>query len=205
MREKNIILAARFLSMAFTPFYLSFVGVVALFVFSYLTLLPIVYKLWVLALVYLFTILMPTLVIHLYRRYHGWTPRELGKKERRVVPYIISILCYFICCHLMERWHVPHCVTNVLMAALMIQVVCALINVWWKISTHTAAIGGVGGALVAFADLFLFNPMWWLSIVIIVGGMVGTARMLLRQHNLTQVVAGFVVGMMSAYFAVLFT
>ena len=52
MKEKNIILAARILSMAFTPFYLSLVGLIALFTFSYLSLMPWAYKLTVLLLVY---------------------------------------------------------------------------------------------------------------------------------------------------------
>ena len=29
---------------------------------------------------------------------------------------------------------------------------------WWKISTHTAAIGGVAGALFVFGEYFGFNP-----------------------------------------------
>ena len=51
MKEKNIILAARVLSMVFTPFYLSLVGLIALFTFSYLSLMPWAYKLTVLALI----------------------------------------------------------------------------------------------------------------------------------------------------------
>ena len=94
-REKAIILTARVISMLFTPFYLPLVGLMALFMFSYLGLMPWGYKLQVLTLVYLFTILLPTVLIHLYRRYQGWTLIELGHKERRAVPYVISILCYF--------------------------------------------------------------------------------------------------------------
>ena len=151
MKEKNIILAARVLSMVFTPFYLSLVGLIALFTFSYLSLMPWAYKLTVLALVYMFTILVPTLLIHFYRNYHGWTLIELGKKERRVVPYLLSIVSYFVCYYVMHRFNIPHFMSNILMAALVIQILCALINVWWKISTHTAAIGGVTGALQAFS------------------------------------------------------
>ena len=54
-REKDIILAARILSMLFTPFYLPFIGLVALFLFSYLSIFPWPYKLQVLVMVYLFT------------------------------------------------------------------------------------------------------------------------------------------------------
>ena len=194
-REKNIILAARIVSMLFTPFYLPLVGLMALFLFSYLSQMPWAYKLQVLALVYGFTILMPTVLIHLYRRYQGWNLVELGVKERRVVPYVISILCYFFCVYLMDLLHIPHFMGTILSAALFIQIVCALINVWWKISTHTAAIGGVAGALFVFGEFFGFNPVWWLCLVLVLAGILGSSRMILRQHTLPQVVAGFFVGL----------
>ena len=203
MKEKNIILAARVLSMVFTPFYLSLVGLIALFTFSYLSLMPWAYKLTVLALVYMFTILVPTLLIHFYRNYHGWTLIELGKKERRVVPYLFSIVSYFVCYYVMHRFNIPHFMSNILMAALVIQILCAIINVWWKISTHTAAIGGVAGALQAFAVIFGFNPIGWLCFVLILAGMVGSSRMILRQHSLRQVCYGFLLGLVAAYVVIL--
>ena len=194
MKVKNIILAARVMSMVFTPFYLPIVGLMVLFTFSYMSLLPWQYKLVVLGMVYVFTILLPTLLIHLYRRYQGWSLLEIGSKERRMIPYVISILCYFCCYYLMTMFHMPSFMARILVAALMIQIACAIINVWWKISTHTAAIGGVTGALVAFSLLFAFNPIWWLCVVIIIAGLVGSSRIILMQHTLPQVVTGFVVG-----------
>ena len=202
MKEKNIILAARIMSMLFTPFYLPLVGLVALFLFSYMSLLPFAYKLPMLLMVYISTILMPSLLIHLYRKFQGWTSKELGRKERRVVPYLISILCYFGCFFLMEYRNTPRVISIILVAALVIQMVCALINVWWKISTHTAAIGGVAGGLVVYSIAFSFNPIWWLAFVILLAGMVGTARMILRQHTLAQVVTGFLVGVVCALFII---
>jgi membrane-associated phospholipid phosphatase len=203
-KEKQMILAARIVSMLFTPFYLPIVGLIALFLFSYLSIFPMAYKLQVLIMTYLFTILLPTVMIHLYRRYQGWNLIELGQRERRMVPYIISIVCYFSCIYLMERLHMPHFIGSIIIAALLVQIVCAIINVWWKISTHTAAIGGVGGALFAFAEYLGFNPVWWLCLVFFVAGLLGTSRMILRQHNLSQVVAGFWVGFICAAIAILF-
>ena len=202
MKEKNIILAARIMSMLFTPFYLPLVGLVALFLFSYMSLLPLAYKLPMLLMVYISTILMPSLLIHLYRKFQGWTSKELGRKERRVVPYLISILCYFGCFFLMEYRNTPRVISIILVAALVIQMVCALINVWWKIYTHTAAIGGVAGGLVVYSIAFSSNPIWWLAFVILLAGMVGTARMILRQHTLAQVVTGFLVGVVCALFII---
>lgn len=194
MKEKNIILAARIMSMVFTPFYLPLVGLIALFIFSYMSLLPMAYKLPLLLVVYLFTVVAPSLLIHLYRRVQGWTSHEMGWKERRIVPYIISIVCYFGCFFWMEYRNTPRVISIILVVALAIQMACAFINVWWKISTHTAAIGGVAGSLISYSIAFSFNPLWWLCLVLLLAGAVGTARMILRQHSLSQVVGGFMVG-----------
>lgn len=194
MKEKNIIFTARIMSMIFTPFYLPIVGLIALFIFSYMSLLPMMYKLVMLAMVYLLTVVAPSLLIHLYRLCQGWTSHELGRKERRLVPYIISIVCYFACFFWMEYRNTPRIISIIVVVALTIQMVCALINIWWKISTHTAAIGGVAGGLVSYSIAFSFNPLWWLCFVLILAGAVGTARMILRQHSLSQVIGGFLVG-----------
>lgn len=199
-----MILAARIVSMLFTPFYLPMVGLAALFVFSYMSIFPLYYKLEVLLMAYLFTILIPTVMIHFYRRYQGWSLIELGHRERRMVPYVISIVSYFTCVYVMDRLHMPHFMSAIIIAALLLQIVCALINVWWKISTHTAAIGGVAGALFAFAEYLNFNPVWWLCLVFLVAGVLGTSRMILRQHSLSQVVVGFWVGFLCAAVAILF-
>ena len=192
--NKNIIIASRVVSMVFTPFYLPTLGLLALFSLSYLSLLPFQYKAIVIAIVYFFTILLPTLLIHVYRRHQHWNLIELGQRERRMVPYVLSILCYFTCVYIMRSLHIPHFMSSIVVAALCIQIICAIVNGWWKISTHTAAIGGVVGALVAFAAIFGFNPLPWLCITIIIAGILGTSRMILRQHSLSEVVSGFLVG-----------
>lgn len=203
MKEKNIILAARTISIVFTPFYLPVLGLVALFMLSYLNrLVPWYYKLTVIMMVYIFTVLLPTLLIHLYRKYQGWTLHELGMKERRMVPYIISIVCYFACYYIMNLYHIPHFISSILITALAIQIICALINVWWKISTHSAAIGGVTGALMSFAMLFQFNPTWWLCLATLFAGLVGSSRIILKQHTLSQVNVGFIVGLISAFYII---
>ena len=203
-RERGIIYGARIVSLLFTPFYLPLVGLIMLFTFSYLNLLPVEYRLLVLALVYFFTILLPTFMIHFYRRLQGWTRIELGQKRRRLVPYIISILCYLVCLYVLESLHIYHFVSSIVIGALVVQVMCAIIKIWWKISTHTAAIGGVAGALFVFADIFGFNPIWWFCLVFAVAGVLGSARMILRQHSLSQVVGGFGVGFVCATLGIIF-
>lgn len=200
-----ILVLSRYISLLFTPFYLPVMGLIAMFTFSYLSLLPTMYKLMVLLMVYCSTVLLPTTLIRLYRHYQGWSLVRLVSREGRVVPYIISIACYFMCFYLMNMLHVPHMMSSIVVAAIAIQVVCAMINQRWKISTHTAAIGGTTGAVVAFSFIFGFYPLWWLCVLIILAGMVGTGRLMLRLHTLGEVVGGFLVGAVVGYFAVIWS
>lgn len=204
MNVKTIILAARIISMLLTPFYLSVVGVLAIFSFSYLSMFPWQAKLSLVLLTYAFTVLIPSILIHLYRQYHGWTLFQLGHREKRMIPYVISILCYSLCLYIMDWLHLPHLLTAILTAALVIQILCAIINVWWKISTNTAAIGGVTGSLIGFSFLFSFNPMWWLCLVILLSGLVGSSRIILRQHSLSQVSMGYFLGIASSYLTIIY-
>lgn len=204
MTEKRLIIASRVISSIISPFYLPMFGVIALFMFTYLGMLETWMKLRVLLIVYLFTAIIPTYLIRIYQYYHGWTPIQLGQKERRMVPYVISIVCYFACYYILNVLHMPHFIGTVIIAALAIQVVCALINLRWKISTHSAAIGGVIGSVIAFSFLFTFNPTWWLFLLFFMAGLVGTSRMILRQHTLMEVSMGFIMGIIVAFLSVIY-
>ncbi|MBQ9357469.1 MAG: phosphatase PAP2 family protein [Prevotella sp.] len=190
--------------MIFTPFYLPLVGIALLFTLSYMSMLPFQYKLFVVTVVYLLTILVPTFLIHLYRRYRRWSLLQIGHKRRRMVPYVISMMCYLACIWFMESRQIFHFIVVIVLAALIIQAVSLIVNFWWKVSTHTAAIGGVTGALMAFAELFRFNPVWWLCLALFLSGILGTARIILRQHTPGQVVAGFAIGVVSAFITIIY-
>ena len=149
------------------------------------------------------TVMLPTLIISLYHKTQGMKMFRFVQKEKRVVPYAISIICYFLCYWLLTLINAHHTIKSVLVAALMVQMVCAIINIWWKISAHTAAIGSFLGGLVAFSYIFVFNPIWWICVILFVGGIVGTCRMILRQHTLGEVVGGYCVGFIGALLTIL--
>ena len=180
-------------------------GVIALFLFSYLQLMPLAYQLTVIIMVWLFTVVLPQLLIRLYRHYQGWSLLKMITRKGRAVPYAISIACYFACYYLMNQMHMPHFMSSVLVTAIAIQVICAVMNNWWKLSTHTAAIGGTTGAVMAFSFIFGFNPLWWICVLIFLAGIVGTSRTLLRLHTLGEVTGGFLIGMFAGFVAVIFS
>ena len=156
--------------MIFTPFYLPLVGIALLLTFSFIKEAPTDYKLMLLAIVYILTVFMPTILIFIYRLFRGWSLQELGKKHHRIVPYAISIACYLGCIWVMYYLHVVYLVIDIIIAALLIQAISVIVNFFWKISTHAAAIGGVSGALVGFGfdPMLHFYPLLWLCLSILV-------------------------------------
>lgn len=203
MNHRFLILAAQAVSLLFSPFYLLVVAFILLLVFSYLHLLPLSYKVLLLAIVYTFTVLLPRLSIYVYRKVNKLTSRQLGHRQNRYVPYLISILSYASLLYVMRRIHMPHFTLGIIVAALAIQVVCALINLRKKVSAHSAAAGGVVGALMGFSIIFVFNPMWALCSAVLLTGAVASARLILRQHTLGEVGLGVLVGVLCGFLSVL--
>ena len=196
---KNLIFIARIFSVVFRPSYYPTVGTLILLSFTFLNQFPWVFRLWLLSLVYIFTFCLPALSVYLYRRAHGWSALELRKRHKRAIPYIIYICSYLCLMHILSVTHMPHFLMAIVGISLLIQCVCVVVNIWWKVSMHSAGSGGVIGALVAYASIFGFNPVWWLCGAILLAGLVMTSRMLLRQHTLWQVLGGTLIGVICGY------
>lgn len=200
---RYLLICARVLSSIFRPQYFPLVGFVALFLFTYLSLLPLAFKGLILIIVLLGTLLLPRLTIRIWRQMNGLKLYHLRLREHRFFPYLVYFLFYAFTLHFINRFHLPYYMGGILVGSLLIQGTCLLINVWWKVSVHSAGAGGVIGALVAYSLLFNFNPVWWLALCILVSGLVGSSRMLLRQHTLWQVLAGTFLGILLGFFGIL--
>lgn len=203
MKNRYLVRTAQCISLIFSPFYLPVLAFVVLFFFSYLNYTSWAYSLTVILTVYLFTVLLPELGIFVYRRLNGWTRRELSRRERRIVPYILSIASYAILLGLMDYLRMPRFTLGIVAGALGIQIACALINPWVKVSTHAAASGGLAGALMAVSIMLQYNLTPWLCLSILLSGIVCTARLILRQHTLAELGIGVVTGFMVGFLTLL--
>ena len=193
--DRTLIRTTRVISAIFTPFSIPFLAFLILFLFSYLRIMPIQYKLIVLGVVYCFTILMPTLTIFLFRKINGFSPEDLGERKRRFMPFLLTITSYVFCLVMMHRLNIPWYMTGIILAALIMMVICIVVNLKWKLSEHMAGVGAIVGGLVSFSALFGYNPVWWLCLFILIAGVLGTARIILQHHTLGEVLVGFAVGL----------
>lgn len=190
--DRTLIKTARIVSAVFTPFSIPFVAFLILFLFSYLNIMPLAYKLIVLGVVYCFTILMPTLTIFLFRKINGFEAKDLTDRKKRYVPYLLTIISYVFCMLMMRKLNIPWYMSGIILTALLMMLISIILNLKWKLSEHMLGMGGIVGGVVSFSALFGYNPVWWLSLFILIAGVLGTARIILQHHTLSEVLTGFV-------------
>ncbi|MGL5938176.1 MAG: hypothetical protein ACRCY5_05555 [Phocaeicola sp.] len=199
--ERFILRGAQILSQCFSPFMIPLIAFFSLFFFTYLRILPLSYKLTVLALVYSFTILIPMIGIYYT---HGWSLKILGNRKNRIMPYLFTISNYTTCLILMNHLQFPRYITGIVMASLICIVCCLIINFWWKISTRVTSGGLMVGWLLSYSFIFQFNPIGWLSAFILLSGCLGSARIILKEQSLLEIFVGFVVGLLCGILGILF-
>lgn len=204
MEKNNYYKAARVVSAIFNPFIVPFVAFLVLFFFSYLNMLPLVYRLIVLGVVYAFTILLPTLSIFFFRKINGWGISVFMDRRKRVVPYLLTITCYVACYIMMVQMNLPRYMSGIILASLLAMIVSTIFTFKWKVSEHMIAMGGVVGGLIAFSFLFNYNPLFFLSLFILVAGGLGSARIMLRHHTLADVLMGFAIGFICSLLGILY-
>ena len=197
--DKTMLRVARITSIVFTPSSIPFLAFLVLFLFSYLRIMPILYKGIVLGIVYCFTILTPTITIFLFRKINGFARQELSERKKRYVPILLTIISYVFCLLMMRKLNIPWYMTGIIFVSLVISIICILVNLKWKLSEHMAGMGGIIGGLVSFSALFSYNPVVWLCLFILIAGILGSARIVLGHHTLGEVLSGFVVGLVCSF------
>ena len=197
--DKTMLRVARVTSIVFTPFSIPFLAFLVLFLFSYLRIMPILYKGIVLGIVYCFTILTPTITIFLFRKINGFARQELSERKKRYVPILLTIISYVFCLLMMRKLNIPWYMTGIIFVSLVISIICILVNLKWKLSEHMAGMGGIIGGLVSFSALFSYNPVVWLCLFILIAGILGSARIVLGHHTLGEVLSGLVVGLVCSF------
>ena len=193
-----LVTISKTISSIFTPFIIPFGAFFILFIFSYLRIMPSQYKLIVLGIIFCFTIMMPMFTIYLFRKINHITAEELGTRERRYFPYILTIISYVFCLFMMFRLSIPWYMTGIILTALFIMIIFFIANLKWRLSEHMGGVGAVIGGVVSFGVLFGYNPVWWIALFVLTGGLLGSARIISGNHTIGEVLFGFVIGLACA-------
>jgi len=104
-------------------------------------------------------------------------------RGQRTKIYLLAGVCASVGCVILLYFKAPPILVATVVAGLAAVVIFMSINLWWKISLHTAFIAASITVLV-----ILYG--WIAAVALILVPLVGWARVELKQHSLVQVVTG---------------
>ncbi|MDD2314900.1 MAG: hypothetical protein WCR50_07755 [Proteiniphilum sp.] len=188
------------ISTVFQPLLMPTYGIMLLFVYTYF---GVIYshQFWqIVSPVILFSFAIPAILIFLLFRMGIISDLSLKVRRERFYPYLITLLSYSAMIVFYYRMHMPRWFMMIMAASVAIMVIAIFITLLWKISAHMFGIGGlIGGAMAVSFYVERSNPYYMFMGLFIIAGLVGTSRLILKRHTLSQVIAGFLLGFLVSF------
>ncbi len=121
----------------------------------------------------------------------------LRTQRDRIIPYIICMIFYFWNWYVFKNNHEIKDLVSVSMAIFNASVLGFLVNISMKVSMHAISVGVMTTfvALLAFSDSSSFS--FYLSIALLIAGIVCTSRLIVSDHSQKEIYYGFLVGILS--------
>ena len=121
----------------------------------------------------------------------------LKTQKDRIIPYIICMIFYFWNWYAFKNNHEVNDIVSMSMAIFNASIFGFLVNISMKVSMHAIAVGAMTTfiALLAYTDSI--NYSFYLSIAILISGIVCTARLIVSDHRPKEIYYGFLIGILS--------
>ena len=163
---------------------------------SVLCLLPYGTRVTVLLMCMGITCILPLIFLSVLAHFKIIKDLHVNQREQRLIPYLFTAVCYAVAAYYLSYHHSPQWFVMFMVGSAITVLVMALISLKWKISAHMAGMGSIIALVyqIHVQGLSAFYLLWLLCILIVVAGLLGSARLTLKRHNLWQVLAGVIVG-----------
>ena len=194
---------ANILSVVLYPLFVPTYGV-ALFCYAFSTQLLPLHIAWILVALIgtlLLTCVLPITSIWLLMRQGRVSSMQIENASERTMPYLYATIGFGFWSYLMIAiLHAPVYIGFIAVGATVAILIVSLINRRWKISAHLTGFGGLFGGLMAYYYAYSMMPGWgtlgiWLGLTLVLM----YARLYLKAHTPTQVVAGWLLGFSSTF------
>lgn len=193
---------AHFLSWALVPLLMPVYGLILAFSLSILDVAPLGMRVAFTLIVAGIDVLVPMVLILVLKRMGAINDIGLNGRKERVVPYIITIVCYAATAWFMHYKGAPMWLSMFFAGGALAGVINMTVNFRWKISAHCAGIAGIVALLIRIEKDGSPEPglFFWLILAICLAGLLGSARVWLGRHTVWQVIAGYAVGFCCVFF-----
>jgi len=148
------------------------------------------------------TILLTGFTVVILKQLHFIKSIRLRTQSDRIIPYIATMTFYFWAFMVFKHQpQVPKMMTAFMLGNFLAVVLAFLSNLVLKISMHALGMGGLIGLLCCFFGDAYFNVAFPLTVVILIAGVVCTARLILGEHSLREIYWGILFGVFAQLLA----
>jgi hypothetical protein len=180
----------------------------------------VVVQSWLTLLIFSSTFVLPAFAVFIMSALGLVDSMQLKTKQERIGPYIITGVFYlWMFVNFKSNPLIPAAYTIFVLGATIGLFTAFFVNIFSKISAHTVGMGGFIGMVIitmllysydnftiesSFLGTFQVSMNTVLMVVILLAGLVGTARLILDAHTNKELYLGFFVGIFSQFIALLY-
>jgi len=197
---------AKIISSIFHPLLMPIIGLLVIFnTDSYINYaIDKETKIITLVLISIYTLIIPAFIAVLLRFARLIKSLEMETQKERVVPYLFTIICYIVTLYQLQKAPISPIIYNFMIGATLSVMLAFIINISWKISAHMIGVGGLIGALFCVAILLEVYITPYIVASILVAGLIGSSRLILKAHTPAQIYCGLAVGIFCQYIILYF-
>lgn len=151
-------------------------------------------KKFFLLLILLLTFLLPSMLSLLLVYQKKISSLNMPGRRERILPFIFTSIFYLTSYFILSGFGLNKVIVALVLSATVTIILSFIITLFWKISAHMVGVAGLTGGIYSFASIFDLALENHIILLFLISGLVGFARLQLRQHNLNQVLAGAVLG-----------
>ena len=187
---------AKFIAIVFHPLLMPLYGLLILFSApTFLGYLPFTIKRILFIIVLINNVLIPLTLLPFFRYRNVISSYKIEERTERIIPLLTTSILYSATSFIVFRFQVPFLIKSFFLATSILAVVVTFINFWWKISIHAVGAGALT-AVVFVLSIKLYTPLtWYLTGIILAGGLILSSRLRLNSHNPSQVWFGYFTGL----------
>lgn len=145
-----------------------------------------------------YTVFVPLAFIAIARMAGFVSEFQMHRRKDRIFSLLVTCGCAFSFSYVLGGWHAPVIIRSFVSGSAAMLLITALISTFSRISLHTIGWGGLT-ALVSYLSFAQPDLSWILAFVVVMSGLVGTARIYLEEHSPRQVYLGFLLGFVTIW------
>lgn len=186
---------ATVLSRIFNPLLISSIFMVIMLNLQYYfaTSMPVSAKWTILGLTLITTLIIPALlsnVLHVLLK----NRLTIEGKDSRLMPLAVAAVFYLFTYHLFDRVSLSPIYSLFILGMASLAVISMLVIIFRNISIYMVGAGALAGGFAGIQMTLQVNLIAYIFIALLIGGMVGFARLSAGKHKPAEIYTGFLVG-----------